>query len=93
MHEFYVGEAKHGGPLAGDAYEDAVPFTVTGGNYYFDSAQVAINHFWGPDLVNFNLHADDGGVRYRFDPEFVHASPAGGILRQGDHRPGQGAHA
>ncbi len=53
---------SYGGPLAGDAFEDAVAFTVTGGDYYFDSADVAVNHFWGPDLVHFNLHADDGGV-------------------------------
>lgn len=51
-----------GGPLAGDAFEDAVPFTVTGGDYYFDSAEVAVNHFWGPDLVYVNLHADAAGV-------------------------------
>jgi uncharacterized protein (TIGR03382 family) len=50
-----------GGPLGGDAYEDAVSFTVTGGDYLFDTAEVAINHFWGPDLVYFNLHADAAG--------------------------------
>ncbi len=53
---------SYGGPLGGDAYEDAVAFTVTGGDYFFDSAEVAVNHFWGPDLVHFNLHADGGGV-------------------------------
>lgn len=53
---------SYGGPLGGDAYEDAVPFTVTGGNFALDSAEVAVNHFWGPDLVHFNLHADGGGV-------------------------------
>jgi hypothetical protein len=58
----YGWTLSYGGPLGGDAYEDAVAFTITGGDYYFDSAQVAVNHFWGPDLVNFNLHADDGGV-------------------------------
>jgi hypothetical protein len=51
-----------GGPLGGDAYEDAVAFTVTGGDYYFDSADVAVNLFYGPDLVHFNLHADGGGT-------------------------------
>ena len=58
----YGWTLSYGGPLGGDAYEDAVAFTVTGGNYYFDSAEVAINHFWGPDLVHFNLHADAGGT-------------------------------
>jgi uncharacterized protein (TIGR03382 family) len=58
----YGWTLSYGGPLGGDAYEDAVPFTVTGGNYFFDSAEVAVNHFWGPDLVHFNLHADGGGV-------------------------------
>jgi len=53
---------SYGGPLGGDAYEDAVAFTVTGGDYFFDSAQVAVNHFFGPDIVHFNLHADGGGV-------------------------------
>ena len=53
---------SYGGPLGGLAYEDAVPFTVTGGDYFFNSAEVAVSHFWGPDLVHFNLHADDGGV-------------------------------
>jgi hypothetical protein len=51
-----------GGPLGGDAFEDAVAFTITGGDYRFDSAEVAVNHFWGPDLVYFNLHADDNGA-------------------------------
>jgi hypothetical protein len=51
-----------GGPLGGDAFEDAVAFTVSGGNYFFDSADVAVNHFWGPDIVHFNLHADGGGT-------------------------------
>lgn len=53
---------SYGGPLGGDAYEDAVAFTVTGGAYTFDSAEFALNHFWGPDLVHVNLHANDGGV-------------------------------
>jgi hypothetical protein len=53
---------SYGGPLGGDAFEDAVPFTVVGGDYSFDSAEVAVSHFWGPDLVHFNLHADAGGV-------------------------------
>lgn len=58
----YGWTLSYGGPLGGDAYEDAVAFTVTGGDYYFDSADVAVNHFWGPDLVHFNLHADAAGV-------------------------------
>jgi hypothetical protein len=58
----YGWTLSYGGPLGGDAYEDAVAFTVTGGDYYFDSADVAINHFWGPDLVYVSLHADDGGA-------------------------------
>ncbi|HZW09334.1 MAG TPA: MYXO-CTERM sorting domain-containing protein [Phycisphaerales bacterium] len=53
---------SYGGPLGGDVYEQAAPFTVTGGDYYFDSAEVAVLHNWGPDLIYFNLHADEGGV-------------------------------
>src|SRR5688572_11885581 len=58
----YGWTLSYGGPLGGDAFEDAVAFTVTGGDYFFNSAEVAINHFWGPDLVHFNLHADGGGT-------------------------------
>ena len=58
----YGWTLSYGGPLGGDAFEDAVSFTVTGGDYYFNSADVAVNHFWGPDLVYFDLHADAGGV-------------------------------
>lgn len=58
----YGWTLSYGGPLGGDAFEDAVAFTVTGGDYYFDSADVAVNHFWRPDLVYFNLHADSGGA-------------------------------
>ncbi|HYE62170.1 MAG TPA: choice-of-anchor R domain-containing protein [Phycisphaerales bacterium] len=58
----YGWTLSYGGPLGGDAFEDAVPFTVTGGNYYFDSAEVAVNHFYGPDRVFFTLHADASGV-------------------------------
>lgn len=57
----YGWTLSYGGPLGGDAYEDAVAFTVTGGDYYFDSADVAVNHFWGPDIVHFTLHADENG--------------------------------
>ena len=53
---------SYGGPLGGDAFEDAVAFTVIGGDYSFDTAEFAINHFWGPDLVYVNLHADSAGV-------------------------------
>jgi MYXO-CTERM domain-containing protein len=53
---------SYGGPLGGDAFEDAVSFTITRRDSYFDSAEVAVNHFWGPDLVYFALHADDAGV-------------------------------
>jgi hypothetical protein len=58
-----IGETlSFGGPLGGDAYEHAVPFIVRGGDHFFDSAEVAIFHFWGPDLVHAALHADAGGV-------------------------------
>ncbi len=53
---------SYGGPLGGDIYEQAAPFTVTGGDYYFDSAEVAVLHNWGPDIVYFTLQADEGGV-------------------------------
>lgn len=58
----YGWTLSYGGPLGGDAFEDAVAFTITGGDFYFDSAEVAVNLFFGPDLVHFNLHADDGGT-------------------------------
>lgn len=51
-----------GGPLGGQVNEAAVAFTVTGGDYYFNAADVAVLHSWGPDLVNLHLHADDGGI-------------------------------
>lgn len=57
----YGWTLSYGGPLGGDVFEDAVAFTVTGGDYRFDSAEVAVSHFWGPDLVYFNLHADQAG--------------------------------
>jgi hypothetical protein len=58
----YGWTLSYGGPLGGDAYEDAVAFTITGRDYYFDSADVAMNHFWGPDVVHFTLHADASGA-------------------------------
>lgn len=70
---------SYGGPLGGDAYEDAVPFTVAGGDYTLDSAEVAINHFWGPDLVHFSLHADDGGV----PGEALDSTSASGVVTPG----------
>lgn len=57
-----IGETlAFGGPLGGDSYEHAVPFTVTGGAYTLDSAEVAVMRFWGPDMVNADLRADAGG--------------------------------
>jgi hypothetical protein len=58
----YGWTLAYGGPLGGDIYEDAAAFTVTGGDYFFNSAEVAVSRFWGPDIVYFNLHADDGGI-------------------------------
>lgn len=58
----YGWTLAYGGPLGGDIYEDAVPFTVAGGNSLFDFAEVAVNRFYGPDLVYFDLRADAGGV-------------------------------
>lgn len=52
---------SYGGPLGGDVYEQAVAFTVTGGDYYFDSADLAVLNNFGPDLVYLALHADAGG--------------------------------
>lgn len=58
-----IGAAlSYGGPLGGQVNEAAVPFTVTGGDYYFDSAEVAILHSWGPDLVYADLRNDDNGA-------------------------------
>ncbi len=57
-----IGETlSYGGPLGGDAYEHAVPFTVMGGDYFLDSAEVAIAHYFGPDLVFADLRSDAGG--------------------------------
>jgi MYXO-CTERM domain-containing protein len=79
----YGWTLSFGGPLGGDAFEDAAAFTVTGGDYYFDSAEVAVNHFWGPDLVHFNLHADDGGM-----PGLVlDSASASGVVTPGTIRP------
>jgi hypothetical protein len=52
---------SYGGPLGGDVYEQAVAFTVSGGDYYFDNAEVAVLLNWGPDIVYMDLHADDNG--------------------------------
>lgn len=74
---------SYGGPLGGDAYEDAVPFTVTGGDYLFNSAEVAVNRFWGPDLVHFNLHADDSGV----PGTVLDSTSASGVVKPGTLAP------
>ena len=79
----YGWTLSYGGPLGGDAYEDAVPFTVTGGDYFFDSAEVAVNHFWGPDLVHFNLHADDGGA----PGAVLDSTSASGVVKPGTIEP------
>lgn len=52
----------YGGPLGGAVYETAVHFTVTGGDYYFDSVDLAVIMNWGPDLVFMDLCTDAGGV-------------------------------
>jgi hypothetical protein len=58
-----IGETlSYGAPLGGDAYEHAVPFTVTGGDHYLDFAEVAILHNFGPYLVYADIRADAGGV-------------------------------
>jgi hypothetical protein len=75
----YGWTLSYGGPLGGDAYEDAVPFTVTGGDYAFDSAEVAVNLFYGPDLVYANLHADAGGV----PGEILDSTSASGAVTPG----------
>ena len=48
---------SHGAILAGAVYEQAVAFTVTGGDYYFDSADLAVFNTIGPDLVHLDLRA------------------------------------
>lgn len=80
---------SYGGPLAGAVYEQAVSFTVTGGDYYFDSADLAVLNNYGPDLVYLDLHADAGGnvgavlestsASGVTDP-FVHAAPMNAIF-------------
>lgn len=52
---------SYGGPLGGQVNEQAVAFTVTGGDYYFDTAEFAVILNWGPDIVYMGLHADDNG--------------------------------
>ena len=49
---------SYGGPLGGQVNEAAVPFTITGGDYHLDSAEVAILHTWGPDLVYADIRSD-----------------------------------
>jgi hypothetical protein len=75
----YGWTLSYGGPLDGDAFEDAVPFTIAGGDYTFDSAEVAINHFWGPDLVHLSLHADEGGI----PGALLDATSASGVVTPG----------
>jgi len=74
---------SYGGPLGGDVYEDAVAFTVTGGDYWFDSAEVAVNNFFGPDIVYFNLHADADGV----PGDVLDSTSATGTTPPGEHNP------
>lgn len=58
-----IGETlSFGGPLGGDAFEHAVPFTISGGDFTLDSAEVAVFHFWGPDLVFADIRTDADGV-------------------------------
>lgn len=53
---------SYGGPLGGDVFESAMPFTITGGDYYLDSANVAVLHNWGPDLVYADIRKNQGGA-------------------------------
>ena len=52
---------SYGGPLGGEVNEQAVAFTVTGGDYYFNTAEFAVLLNWGPDIVYMGLHADENG--------------------------------
>ncbi len=53
---------SYGGPLGGDHWEQAAPFTVTGGDHYLDMIEIAILHNWGPDLIYADIRADDNGA-------------------------------
>ncbi len=90
---------SHGAILAGAVYEQAVAFTVTGGDYYFDSADLAVFNTIGPDLVHLDLRADAGGnvgevlestTASGVIPWFVHAEPMTAtfsgttVLREGE---------
>lgn len=50
----------YGNPTFGETHEAATSFVVSGGDFYLDSAEFALLHNWGPDLVYANIHADDG---------------------------------
>ena len=52
---------SYGGPLAGEVNEAAVAFTVTGGDYYLDTAEFAVLHNWGPDIVYLDIRSDLDG--------------------------------
>jgi len=57
-----IGETlSYGAPLGGDVYEHAVPFTAPA-DYVLDTAEVAILHSFGPDLVFADIRTDAGGV-------------------------------
>lgn len=69
----------YGGPLGGEQHEAAVAFIVDGADYFLDAAEVAVLHFWGPDLVHVRLHADDGGV----PGQILEATTASGVATPG----------
>ncbi len=51
-----------GGPVGGPKHEAAVPFTVTGGDFYFNTAEFSVILNWGEDIVFVDLRADDNGA-------------------------------
>ncbi len=50
----------YGGPTFGETHEAATSFIVSGGDFYLNTAEFAILHNWGPDLVYADILADDG---------------------------------
>ena len=42
--------------------EQAAVFTVTGGNHFLDSVELALGHLFGPNVVHVTVHSESAGA-------------------------------
>ncbi len=61
----YLGNAGwtviNGGPVQAHI-EEAATFSVTGGDFFLASLDLAVGHLFGPNTLHVFIHADDNGV-------------------------------